>query len=143
MEISGKSVKQQALLNSLGNGFYEGAVTISDTGDFFFKGSVQNITAKVIQPSGKFNVGENNIELVNLRTDAEYMKRISALSGGQYFYQDAASEYLKQIENLNSENVTIKTTTNEFVLWNSTWSMIILILLFAVEWFLRKRFGML
>ena len=143
VEISGKSVKQQALLNSLGNGFYEGAVTISDTGDFFFKGSVQNITAKVIQPSGKFNVGENNIELVNLRTDAEYMKRISALSGGQYFYQDAASEYLKQIENLNSENVTIKTTTNEFVLWNSTWSMIILILLFAVEWFLRKRFGML
>ncbi len=50
---------------------------------------------------------------------------------------------IRKLNELNLSASKEKLKTSEIRLWSDEWLLVIVILLFAIEWFLRKRSGML
>ncbi|MFA9390433.1 MAG: hypothetical protein ACERKD_11525 [Prolixibacteraceae bacterium] len=90
---------------------------------------------------GNFSVEEVNIEQQKLQSDFNMLHLISAQTGGK-FYQ--SSNYTQLIEQLNADNsiqTKVHTENNIHELIDWKWFIFLLIVLFSLEWFLRKFWG--
>jgi len=81
---------------------------------------------------------ESNGEMANLHCDEELMRQIAFHSGGQYYREEEFAALADRLKPL-SEGKVIESET---VLWQSYWWFVPVVMLLAVEWFLRKRAGM-
>ncbi len=141
IKINGKVAKIR--LNSKGNGVYEGNFSPNESGDYSFN-AVANIDNKSLGTvTGVFNVGELNPELISTKLNSDYLKLIANSTGGKYFYLTEKLEINDLLEKVRENNLIYKTEINEIKIWSNHWILIILILLFAVEWLIRKITGML
>ena len=68
---------------------------------------------------------------------------ISSETGGEFYNVDNYSALLEKLNYLKINSTKEKIVTSEISLWSETWMLVIAILLFAIEWFIRKRSGML
>jgi hypothetical protein len=68
---------------------------------------------------------------------------LASESGGDFYFPDDYSQLLDILKELKINSSKEKVVTSEITLWSDTWMLIIAILLFALEWFIRKRNGML
>jgi hypothetical protein len=91
--------------------------------------------------SGIFIVKENLIEQSNLIADHNMLYKLALNSKGLQVEKNNINELISHIEN-NSEIATVEYTQKTFKdLIHLKILLIILILLFATEWFLRKMWG--
>jgi hypothetical protein len=143
VNITSGSDKYEITLNPIGSGLYEGTLPAAKSGDYFFSGYAQLNGNKLGTDNGRFNVGEVDIEMINPRMDAEFLSLLAARTGGKFFTvknYNQLFDILKQVnERASKENIT----TSETDLWSNEWLMAVVIFLFAAEWFIRKRSGML
>jgi hypothetical protein len=73
----------------------------------------------------------------------EFLSLLATQTKGQYFSPDKFSDLIAKLNEINRNSSKEKIITSEIRLWSDEWLLIIVILLFAIEWFLRKRSGML
>jgi hypothetical protein len=92
---------------------------------------------------GSFTIEDVNLEMMNLQMDKNILLNISDNTGGQYVPIDHAEDIITNINNYNEGRSVLKSDAIEYRIWSDEWILISIILLFAVEWFLRKRMGML
>jgi hypothetical protein len=143
VEIGTGENKREIILNSIGNGRYYGSVEGLPKGDYNFSANAALGSRNLGNDNGRFNIGELSVEYQNLRQNSALLKSISERTNGKYIEEN-------EIENLNkiiksNNNFTEKPVTHqsEFHLWNWIWLLILSILLFATEWIIRKRTGLL
>lgn len=143
LSIIKNDFKSELLLNSIGNGLYEGEFRPNQNGDFSFSGSAI-LDGKILgSDKGSFNVGDVDIEFLNTRMDYPLLNSLSTQSDGKYFEPNQIKDLLKKVDQLNLRSSKEKLNVSEIKLWSDEWLLIIIILLFSLEWFLRKRSGML
>jgi hypothetical protein len=143
LNISNNESKSELLLNSIGSGLYEGTFQPNQNGDFYFNGTA-SLDGKILgSDKGNFNVGDVDIEFVDTRMNYEFLNQLASQTNGQYFAPDQISNLLKILNEINLTSSKEKFDTSEIRLWSNEWLLIIVILLFALEWFFRKRAGML
>ena len=130
-------------LSSLGNGLYEGMLQTNKPGNYSFTGDAKLNNNILGTDAGLFNVGEVDIEMMNTRLDYELLNSLANVSGGKYFNSDQAVSLFSLLNDLNNKSSKEKIDTKEYSLWSNEFLMITIILLFAIEWFIRKREGML
>ena len=87
---------------------------------------------------GEFAVEHYSIEDGDLRADALTLQRMSEMSGGRHARVDDW-QVLMQALNLQ---IRIQEESQSFVLRGSTWPMVVILTMLAVEWVARKRVGM-
>jgi hypothetical protein len=143
VSVSGGSQKSEIVLNSLGSGLYEGKFQTNQPGDYSFIGNAQLEQKKLGTDGGKFNVGEIDIEMVEPRMNYEFLSSLSAQTGGRFFPYNNYSELFGLLNKLNKESAKEKITVSEINLWSNEWLLGLTILIFSIEWFIRKRSGML
>ena len=130
-------------LNSAGNGLYEGKFQLRNPGDYSFKGEAR-INGKILgEDNGIFNVGEIDIEMINPRMDFEFLNLLAMETGGEYFSRDEINVLINELERLAAKTVKERFVKSEISLWSSEWILLFIILIFGMEWFIRKRAGML
>lgn len=130
-------------LRSAGNGLYEGNFQLRSPGDYSFKGEARINGNLLGEDSGIFNVGEIDIEMINPRMDYEFLNFLAMETGGEYFNADEIDMLIRELERITAKTVKEKFVTSEFSLWSSEWILLFIILIFGLEWFIRKRAGML
>jgi hypothetical protein len=109
-------------------------------GNYNFEASTLSIN-KTLKYSGIFIVKENLIEQSNLIADHNMLYKLALNSKGLQVEKNNINELISHIEN-NSEIATVEYTQKTFKdLIHLKILLIILILLFATEWFLRKMWG--
>ncbi|MFQ5454348.1 MAG: hypothetical protein ACE5D6_09210 [Candidatus Zixiibacteriota bacterium] len=81
--------------------------------------------------------------MVNPRMNYEFLNILANETNGKYFDRNNYDDVLNLIRSINEKSKKEKLVTSEITLWSSEWLMIITILFFSIEWFLRKRSGML
>ncbi len=143
IKIKNENRTEEINLTAVGNGLYEGTYQTNKTGDYNFNGTAKLNGKTIGTDNGKFNVGEVDIEMVSSRMNYEFLKLLANDTGGKFYNSENYSglfQVLKERENTSSKE---KIETSEISLWSDQWFMILIILLFALEWFFRKRFGML
>lgn len=126
-----------------GSGIYTATFRPVQKGDYNYSATA-DINGFTLSTGGsKFNIGDIDIEIQNTRMDSDLLKQLATATGGAYADIDNYDAVKKQIASvLNNSSKDIKSSA-EFKMWSSEWILILILCLFAVEWFLRKRLGML
>ena len=93
--------------------------------------------------NGSFNIGEIDIEMTNPVMNYQFLNLLANDTGGEFFLPDDYSSLLNILKELKINSSKEKVVTSEITLWSDTWMLVIAVLLFSLEWFIRKRNGML
>ena len=143
INIKSGSENFNVTMNSLGNGLYEGTLETNKTGDYSFSGTALQSGNKLGTDSDNFNVGEVDIEMLNHRMNYDFLKSLSTQTGGEFFLSSNYKQLFTILKRITDNSSKEKIETSDINLWSNEWLMALAILLFGLEWFLRKRFGML
>lgn len=130
-------------MNALENGLYEGTFEGGTPGDYSFTGTAKLNGQTLGTDAGKFNIGDVEIEMINQQADKEFLSQLALQTGGRFFYGNNYSSLFEILKNNQVQRSKEKLNVSEFVIWANEWMLIAIVLLFAAEWFLRKRAGML
>jgi hypothetical protein len=143
LSASQKGQTSQLTLSPLGNGRFEGAFDPLPEGDYTYTAKVVAGGRQLAEEKGSFSVGGLNVEFQETRANRSLLEQIASRTGGRS-YEAGSIERLPQdiaaVPNFRPRDVSV---AQQFELWNKTWMLASLVALFAVEWFLRKRHGML
>lgn len=143
VEITNDKNSSKITLTSLQNGLYEGKFQTNDRGDFSFKGSAKKDNIIYGRDGGSFNIGELDVELSAFQMNKEFLNNLSIQSGGRFYMPDNYSGVFKLINELTIQSSKEKEIRKEFALWSNEWLLVILIFSLAIEWLLRKLWGLL
>jgi hypothetical protein len=143
VNISTGEETNNIILNPIGNGIYEGIFETNKTGDYKFTGNAELNGDKIGSDNGAFNIGEVDIEMLNPRMDYEFLSLLANETNGKFFLPEEQEELFRLINQRIDRTTDVKIITSEFSLWANEWLMVIVIFLFAAEWFIRKQSGML
>lgn len=123
-------------------GIYSGSTTPQLEGDITYTAQAILNSTVVAETSGKISIEKTNLESLNFRMNTDLLNTISTVSGGTLIYPDQLDELTNEINSKNAGKTRVNFSRSEYKLWSSEISLIILIVLFSIEWFVRKRTGM-
>lgn len=136
-------VDLEALLQSVGNGRYQGTLTGLGEGEFLFRATARRDGQLLGEDAGRFTVGEINLEYQDTRMNAPLLRQLAHRSGGRYVSPAELPAVLGILDTLPSFGPRDVTRVQELELWNWQYTLAIIVLLLALEWLLRKQRGML
>ncbi len=143
VKIKSGSENYEVNLNSIGNGLYEGTFQTNKPGDYAFTGDVIQNNNKLGSDNGKFNIGEVDVEMLNPQMDYNYLSLLSNQTGGKFFYNSNYKQLYSILKELNNKSSKDKIEVSDINLWSNEWLLVVAIVIFGLEWFFRKRAGML
>ena len=100
--------------------------------------SVVNLPDGTTQES-RFIVFTKNLEETEVTTDALYLRRLCEASGGRLIEANELPKLLKELSNEKADQ-TPKILVRPA--WNEAWVFYLAGLLFGLDWFLRRRWGL-
>ena len=137
---------REIVLTALGGGRYSATVEGLGEGEYSFVGTALVNNQNYGEDSGRFSVGKVNIEYQNLRMNAGFLRRLAESTGGKFFTAqevaanpDAVRRAIQSVPSYKPRPITLR---NDIALWNVAWLLGAALVMFALEWFLRKRSGM-
>jgi hypothetical protein len=131
------------MLNPLGSGQYQGAYDRLPEGEYKFSASVKVNDVTIGEEQGTFSVGGFNTEFLETRMNKTLLQQIAEQTGGRYYESNMFSSLPHDVDGISNFKPRDVSKSMEIDLWNSRWALSLVIVLFAMEWFLRKRNGML
>jgi hypothetical protein len=142
VKISGGKSGRDIVLQSIGNGRYTANLDGMPEGDYSFNGEARQNGRSLGTDNGRFSIGEIALEYQNLRMNVELLRALAERTGGKFYTPSQAAAFKEDL--LKSQVFAPRPVTkrNEFALWNLPWLLGAAILAFAIEWFLRKRSGL-
>jgi hypothetical protein len=140
--IQNSKFQKELTLKSLTNGRYLVNVEGIPVGDYSVKAEASLNNKSKLNASTSFTVEQLQLENRNYGLNKSLLEKLAQNSGGRYLHITEADSLLSIIKtNYPGQDKQIS-TTNEINLWNSVYLLSLVMILLSVEWFLRKRFGM-
>ncbi len=136
----------ETAMHSLGGGRYEGEIEMLPEGEYSYTAAAFGSGAEIGKDEGRFSVGgsaEGGLEFSDTKMNKPLLKQMAAASGGAYADASQFDRLVREIQSRPSMKPERQTTSSEFELWNKPWLLSLIVLLFGIEWFVRKRSGML
>jgi hypothetical protein len=141
---NGRTVKENIPF-SLFNNRYEADVTPLPPGDYSIEAQAELDNSFYSKGDSRFLSDTLNTEYLVTRSNFESMRSLPDNTNGRFFSLPAdpkeVAEYISSIENQNisgNETGTVKHSN----LWENKYVMLVIIGLFSVEWYLRKRYNL-
>ncbi len=126
-------------LQNLTDGNYAGEYRSKNPGEFHYNVIAKRGDLSIGVFEGNFGVETYSPELDNLFRNEKLLKAIAEKSGGLYFPLESFDP-----DSLNIESsVIIEKSDRTFEAWSNQILMLVLLTLLAVEWYMRKRGGLL
>ena len=110
-------------------------------GEYKFLATVKVNNTLIGEDQGAFSVGSFNAEYLETRMNKLLLQQIAAQTGGRYYETNELSSLLHDISSLHNFKPRNVSKSAEIEIWNSRWMLLLVIFIFALEWFLRKRNG--
>ncbi len=130
-------------LEPIGNGRYQGADGPLPAGDYEWRASAKRGDLLLGTDAGKFSVGPVNVEFLSTTMNRQLLEQIAGQSGGGYYSVADAERLWSELAGKADLAPRQEATRKEIELWNLAWLGAALVLMLAVEWFLRKRWALL
>ncbi len=140
--ISKQNEKQELLLPYIGGGMYSLQFGPLKEGDYNFSAEITLNNNKLAQTTGKFIVEKSNLEYLNMATNEKLLEYIAKSTYGKFYRWNQTEELAKDISYLQlKEQVSKK--ESRISIWENFTLLLLSILLFATEWFIRRTKGLL
>jgi hypothetical protein len=140
---SSSDARFETLLQSVGNGRYEGSIQGLAADDYSFSAAAVRDNAKLGEDKGRFSVGQTNVEFLQTRMNRQLLEQLAFHTGGTYVDLDHAATLPDSIREKTPFSPNDVVRTHEIELWNWQYLGMLLVVILAEEWFLRKKSGML
>jgi hypothetical protein len=133
----------QLMLNPIGSGQYQSSYGNLAEGEYSFTAIVTLNGTIIGKDQGTFSIGGVNAEYIETRMNKTILKQIAARTNGEYYDGDKLESFPEDIEKLSNFKPRDTSKSMEFEVWNSRWMLALVIIIFSIEWFIRKQNGML
>jgi uncharacterized membrane protein len=121
-------------------GTYRARIPNLPEGGYEVRIGVKGLPENELRAKTSFAIGLQGAgELAQIHCDEGLLRQIAAQSGGQFFREEEIKTLVERLKPLSQGRVVESDTA----LWQSFWWFVPVILLLAIEWFLRKRAGLL
>ena len=131
------------VLSPLGNGQYAGSFSLLSPGDYAYSATARAGSSVVGEDRGTFSVGGLNVEFVETRLNRVSLEGLSSRTGGAYAHAADLHGLSARVRAVPGFESVEDIQRSDVEVWNNPWALGLAILLFSIEWFLRKRAGML
>lgn len=142
VHIEGDNFSSDFTMTNSGNGNYQlNASTLPD-GSYNYTATARKGSREIDVQTGEFLVTQSNIELSNTIRNDNLLKGISANSGGQFLTYKEIDNFWNYAD--IQQSLATKTELREeyiFPIRSVLWFIIVIVLL-ASEWLLRKKFAL-
>ncbi len=121
-----------------GEGIYNGVVENLPPGRYRYEGKAASRGKPLGTVEGVFAVDSLGTEMERLEADPELLARLAEAAGGRFWRPDSLAgmrDAFRSIAQADEERV-------QLALWDSPWMFIAFVLFASVEWFLRRRRGL-
>ena len=142
VDVNREGFQTRVPLTPIGNGRYEGSVTGLAEGDYTFTAKATGGGKEYGTDAGKFSVGQMNVEFLETKMNKELLEQIAYRTGGTFAPLAGAHGGAGKAATGPSFTAREIVKASEVELWNWQYLAGAIILLFALEWFLRKKSGM-
>lgn len=116
---------------------WEGQLWASSPGEYTYELTFEDQTAVSTQ-SGSLTVLQSQIELNNVSLNQDLLSSLSVTNQGKYFSWGSRDKISEHIQNVSiDENRKV-----EIDLTKRTWVFILVLVLLAVEWGIRRKIGL-
>ncbi len=132
----------EAVLRPIGNGRYEGTLEGLPKGDYTFNAMATVEGQPLGEDRGRFSIGELNLEYQDTRMNVQLLRQLAARSGGEFLLPPELSQLPSRLRERASFAPREIRSVRERELWNWPYMLAGVVVLFAAEWFVRKRNGM-
>ena len=112
-------------------------------GDYRFEAKVMLNGKEIGSDRGTFSIGGLNMEFLETRMNKPLLQQVASRAGGKYYESTNISSLVHDVTTLSNFKPRELSKSAEYELWNSRWIFVLIIIVFASEWFMRKRSGML
>jgi hypothetical protein len=143
VHIRSNQFSRDITLSSKGNGVYAYSLPPIPAGDYRFTADVYSNGNLLGKDENRFTVEATNFELSDLQMNKNLLMKISEQTGGKFYTANNVKNLFNDIYKLNNFKPQTKIYRAEYTLWDKIWLLIPAILLFSIEWYLRKRSSML
>ena len=133
----------ELVLQPSGGGRYIASVPMLAGGDYSFRGNALRGKQLLGTDEGRFTVGEIMLEYQSIPMNATLLRTLAERTGGAFYEADHldAQALWQRIEKLPNFQPRIVTESRTIAVWNSWVLLALAISAFALEWYLRKRYG--
>ena len=141
LEITITNVETKELIKvpfSLINNSFQTEIENLSSGNYDFKVSV---LGQNIKESGRFKITDYQIEEQFLNANVIKLQKLANKTGGKLFYKNQVKELQKELLENESFYTVQKSSTIQQNLIDWKWVLCLAIILFTIEWFLRKYHG--
>lgn len=142
VKVSGGGEQREIVMNSLGSGRYYGTIAGLSEGDYAFSADAKFSGRNLGTDNGRFSIGEVSLEYQNLKMNAALLRTIAERTGGKFYLPNEASQAIEDIKKHKAFTTRGTSQKSEIALWSFPYLLGFALLLFALEWFIRKRAGM-
>ncbi|WCC48259.1 hypothetical protein [Tenacibaculum finnmarkense] len=126
------------------NNSYQVSISNLSSGDYSYKVAVKNQKNNAnqkINSYGKFKITEFNIEEQFVNANDQKLHQLALKTAGKLIYPDKIDDFLTQLSEDKTYYTTQKSSIKKEHLINWKWLLSLIIVLFSVEWFIRKFDG--
>jgi hypothetical protein len=142
VQVNGAAQPRTVVLQPTGNGVYTAQMAGLPEGEYYYTGTAKVQDRIYGQESGRFTIGASALEYQNLRMNATLLRTLAIQSGGKFYTPATAAAFLEDLRR-NPRFVSASISSrNDLALWNLPWLLGAALFCFSLEWFLRKRAGM-
>ncbi len=142
--LKAKEFEKEIILKNINNGRYVTNVEGLPEGDYsLLVTAFTENNDSYLQTATSFSIETFQVENRHYGLKKSLLERISVATGGVYMHIDNIAS-LQEILSKDFKGADKQISlTNETNVWNSSFILVLVIILLSAEWFLRKRFGML
>jgi hypothetical protein len=139
LKVTHQNEQQEFHLEPIGNGKYQTQFRIFHGGDYDFQGEAKRGDQFFGADTGKFSVGEFDVEFQQTRMNEPLLKKVAQVSGGKYYTAQNFTDINNELQVEIKEQIRLQ----EVNLWNEWIVLFLFLFLLAFEWIIRRRKGML
>jgi len=139
VQLTGPQFSQEVILQDASDGLYRATLQVLGGGEYQFRGGAEQNGQKIGEDSGRFSVEPFSLEFLNTRLNEPLLRQMAQVTGGHYGPPDSLASF---IERLPLTPIS-RQENSEFALWGRAPVLFVLLLVLGLEWFVRKRQGML
>ena len=124
--------------SSKGSGRYQSMVRHLEAGRYTFAAEAVKDGQVIGTDAGAFEIGDSAQEYVRTGMNSELLTRLSEKTGGRFY---PINESQQMVSEMKVPNLQISETTDVRI-WDHPISLILLVAVLAMEWFIRRRHGL-
>lgn len=114
---------------------------LEQKGDYFTEAYIENLDIPEARDYFRFYVNENNFEYNDTRAREDYLYRLSTFTNGVNLTNLNENDLSEIFKSEKQEEISFDYVKNIYLNYNPIY-IIVIILLFSIEWFLRKKFNL-